>query len=417
MPAMESTGDQRGLTGAWRSEPTARWFFVAHLQGALGTGAGYVALLLLAYEQLGSAWGATAVLIADLAPAMVLGPLLGGLIDRTSRLGCAIAAELIGALAFAGLVFAHGAVPLIALALAAGVGSALLRPATCALLPAVVGPASLSAANGLFGAVREIGQLIGPAVAAGAMLFSGPELVLALDALTFAASALLLTRLRGHVTAVTALDEDEAELARRALGVLKDPFVRSLVLTSGAVMLVAGATNVAELVLANDQLGGGRSGFALLVAAFGCGMLTGSLLGGGQDDSLRRRYLLAIALLGTGLLATAASPVLPLAMLAFSVAGVGNGLFLVTVRVLMQKLIPDAAHGRAFGLLDAIDSWGFGAAIVGGGALAASLGGRATFAIAGALALVVLLFAARATQKGGATWAASGNRSQLNRFA
>ena len=63
-------------------------------------------------------------------------------------------------------------------------------------------------------------------------------------------------------------------------------------------------------------------------------------------------------------------------MLAFAVAGIGNGLFLVTVRVLMQKLIPEAAHGRAFGLLDAIDSWGFGAAIVAGGALAASLGGR-----------------------------------------
>ena len=63
-------------------------------------------------------------------------------------------------------------------------------------------------------------------------------------------------------------------------------------------------------------------------------------------------------------------------MLAFAVAGIGNGLFLVTVRVLMQKLIPERAHGRAFGLLDAIDSWGFGAAIVAGGALAASLGGR-----------------------------------------
>jgi MFS family permease len=395
MRPVQSTGHQRGLTGVWRAERNARWFFAAHLQGALGTGAGYVALLLLAYEQLGSAWGATAVLIADLAPAMLLGPLLGGLIDRTSRLGCAIAAELIGALAFAGLVFAHGAVALIALALAAGIGSALLRPATCALLPAVVTPRSLAAANGLFGAVREIGQLIGPAVAAGMMLFAAPELVLGLNAVTFAASALLMSRLRGHVSEAVAVCEAPADL----LGVLREPLVRSLVLTSGAVMLVAGATNVAELVLANEQLGGGRSGFALLVAAFGCGMLTGSLLGGRDENTLRHRYLLAIALLGSGLLATAASPVLPLAMIAFSVAGVGNGLFLVTVRVLMQKLIAESAHGRAFGLLDAIDSWGFGAAIVGGGALAASLGGRATFAIAGAVALLVLFFAYRATRK------------------
>ena len=61
---------------------------------------------------------------------------------------------------------------LVGLALAAGLGSALLRPATCALLPAVVTPASLSAANGLFGAVREIGQLLGPALAAGLLLIA-----------------------------------------------------------------------------------------------------------------------------------------------------------------------------------------------------------------------------------------------------
>src|SRR3954462_1706291 len=123
MAAMQSTTEQHGITALWRSERRARWFFAAHLQGALGTGAGYVALLLLAYQQIGSAWGATAVLIADLAPAMLLGPLLGDLLDRTSRVGCAIAAECIGALAFCGLTFAHGAASLITLALAAGIGS------------------------------------------------------------------------------------------------------------------------------------------------------------------------------------------------------------------------------------------------------------------------------------------------------
>ena len=42
-------------------------------------------------------------------------------------------------------------------------------------------------------------------------------------------------------------------------------------------MLIAGATNVAELVLARDEGGYGGTGFALLVTAFGCGMLAGSL--------------------------------------------------------------------------------------------------------------------------------------------
>ncbi len=379
-----------------------RWFFAAHLQSALGTGAGYVALLLLAYEQLGNAWGATAVLIADLLPAMLFGPLLGGLIDRTGRLGCAIAADAIGALAFLGLTVAHGGAQLIALALLAGLSSALLRPATCALLPAIVDPKNLTKANGIFGAVRELGQLIGPALAAGALLVASPELVLGLNALTFAISALLLTRLTGRLNVATPQADEDAPVTNVA-SVLKDRLTRSLVLTSGAVMLVAGATNVAELVLAKQELHGGASGFALLVAAFGCGMLAGSLLGPRRDEALRSRYLTAIAALAVGLLGTAASPALPLAMIAFSLAGIGNGLFLVTVRVLMQKLIPENAHGRAFGLLDAIDSWGFGAAIIAGGALSASVGGRATFAIAGTLALIVLIAAQRTVRPAGPT--------------
>jgi MFS family permease len=371
----------------------ARPFFAAHLQSSLGTGAGYVAILLLAYEQLGNAWGATAVLLADLAPAMLLGPLLGGLIDRTSRLGCAIAADVIGALAFAGLAFLpHSTTSLVLLALVAGLSSALLRPATCALLPAIVTREQLARANGIFGAVREIGQLAGPALAAGVLLAATPSTLLAFNAATFAVSALLLTRLRGKLNAPAAVqDEQTTSTSLRA--------ARPLFVTSAAVMLVAGATNVAELVLARDELGAGGTGFALLVTAFGCGMLAGSLT--------PPRYLTSIALLAVGLLGTAAAPNLPLAMLAFAVAGIGNGLFIVTVRGRIQTTVPERSHGRAFGVLDSIDSWAFGAAILAGGALAAGLGGRITFAIAGTGALLVLLAALRPREV--TAWAASGN--------
>ena len=108
-----------------------------------------------------------------------------------------------------------------------------------------------------------------------------------------------------------------------------------------------------------------------------------------------------------GLLGTAARPNLPLAMLAFAIAGIGNGLFIVTVRGRIQTTIPEHSHGRAFGVLDAIDSWAFGAAILAGGALAASLGGRITFAIAGTGALLVLLAALRPKEV--TTWVASGS--------
>jgi DHA3 family macrolide efflux protein-like MFS transporter len=97
----------RSVLGLWRAERRARWFFAAHMQGALGVGVGYVALMVFAYERIGSAWAATAVLLADLLPSMLLGAFVGALADRTSHLGCAIAADVVRAVAVAGLLLAE----------------------------------------------------------------------------------------------------------------------------------------------------------------------------------------------------------------------------------------------------------------------------------------------------------------------
>ena len=49
-------------------------------------------------------------------------------------------------------------------------------------------------------------------------------------------------------------------------------------------------------MLAQRELGAGSSGFALLVCAYGCGLVSGLLLGAGDTDEegLRRRYLLGV---------------------------------------------------------------------------------------------------------------------------
>jgi MFS family permease len=389
----------KGMVTLWQTERRARWLFAAHAQGALGTSAGYVGLLLLAYQRIGSGWAATAVMLAELIPSMLLGAALGGLIDRTSRLGCAVAADLLRAAAFAGLVLVDGTAAMVALALAAGVGTSLFRSSTPALLPSLVGSERLPAAIGLYGALRETGMLVGPGLAAGLLLLTGAKGVLALNAATFAISALLLTRLRG--VAVTAEEPQAAAAAPAHSGLralIADPLVRTLVATSGAIMLAGGMMNVAELVLAQRELGAGGTGFAILVAAFGCGTITGSVLaaGGGGQDSQRRRYLGGLALMALGMAGSAAAPTLAVALLTFALTGVGGALFLVSSRVMLQRLIPDHVRGRAFGVLDAIDSWGFAGAVLAGGALASTAGGRATFAVAAAGALAVLLAAARA---------------------
>jgi MFS family permease len=395
----------RSILRLWRAERRSRWFFTAHLQGALGIGVGYVALLVFAYERIGSAWAATAVLLADLLPSMLLGAFVGAVADRTSHRGCAIAADIVRAAAIGGLLLADGVAAMIAFALVLGMGNALFRPATSALIPALVSAERLTAANALYGACRDAGHLLGPALAAGVLLITGPggpEILLAINAATFIVSALLLTRLgsvKQHVEATgeTLLSDTRAGIR----AVLGDRITRTLMCTSGAVVMVAGTMNVAELVLAQRELGAGSSGFALLVCAYGCGLIGGSLLGASEtdEDGLRRRYLLGLGVLGIGLVGSSLAPVLAAAMATFALSGLGNGLFVVSDRVLLQRIVPERLHGRTFGLLDAVESWGFGGALLAGGVLASVYGGRTTFALAGVGTLLVWLLAARVLRR------------------
>ena len=161
------------------------------------------------------------------------------------------------------------------------------------------------------------------------LLLAGPQLVIGLNGVTFAISAALLLPLRGRLRAAApaAGDAPVPRSTRAGIGaVLRDPVVRTLMTGSGAVVLVAGAMNVAELVLAQQELGSGRAGFALLASAYGCGLIAGSLLGARDDGEagIRRRYLAGIALMVAGLIGSALAPVIGLAMLTFAVTGAGN---------------------------------------------------------------------------------------------
>src|ERR671924_2432170 len=100
------------LRAALADAPSRR-FFTAHAQSCLGSGLAHVALPLIAYDHTKSAWAVTAVLIPDLLPAILFGPLLGALVDRVGWRTCAIAADLLRFLGFTLVVFAHSLTALV----------------------------------------------------------------------------------------------------------------------------------------------------------------------------------------------------------------------------------------------------------------------------------------------------------------
>ena len=147
----------RSIGQLLRHERRASVFFAALTQSSLGNGAGYIALLLLAFDRFESAWAISLVLVADLVPAMLLGPVFGAVADRFSRRACTVVADVLRAGAFAGIALVDSFPATLALAVVAGTGTALFTPAALAALPSLVEKERLPAATALYGAIADLG--------------------------------------------------------------------------------------------------------------------------------------------------------------------------------------------------------------------------------------------------------------------
>jgi MFS family permease len=376
------------------TERRARWFLIASVQSAIGSGAATVGLVVIAYDRLHSPWALTVILLADFLPVMVLGPLVGAIVDRWSRRGCVIVSDALRAGAFAGIALVSSFDATVALAILGGIGTALFSPAALSALPSLVAPERRAAVTSLYGATRDLGRTLGPLLAAALFPLVGAETLMAVNGATFLISGVIIALIpfgdrkapvfeRGY-RALLRDAREGVDATRRITG------VRVVLWASTAIIVFAAMVNVGELLLAR-KLGASSAGFAVLMAGVGVGVVLGSLLGaaGGALYVLKRRYLVALCLVGLGTVGLAASPAYGFALVAFMLMGFGNGAVVVHERLIFQAAVPERLMGRAFALLDTLGGWGFALAFIGAGGIIAALGTRGMFYLAGAGGLAV----------------------------
>jgi MFS family permease len=387
-----------------RLEPGARRFFGAYAQSALGNGAGYVALVVLAYQAWHSPWAISLVLLADFLPAMLFGPLFGAAADRWSRRRLAIISDIARAIAFVGIALVGGIWAIVGFALLAGAGAGIATPAVLAALPSLVEEERLPAATSLYGALTDAGRAIGPAIAGLGLLIASPEAVAATNGVTFLISAAVLATLRfggrpegaGERTGLLREAREGIAATARMSG------IRVLIGASSGLLLFAAVLNVTELLVAED-LGSGDTGYSVLVAAAGIGFIAGSLSGanGAPIGELKRRYIGGILIMALGIALFGIAPVFVLALLGLGLTGVGNGLLLTNERLIFQKVVPDRLLGRAFALADTAGCWAFAIAFAGAGLLLDAVGTTTVLLGAAFAAAAICLLAAYALRS---TW-------------
>jgi MFS family permease len=281
-----------------------------------------------------------------------------------------------------------------------GVGNTVFRPAAFTLLSSVVSEPRRMVATAAWGAIYDGGTMLGPALAAGALVVGGTTGLLAVNAALFVGSAALLTRVR--LVSVPERDEESSdsliESTRAGLRFVRgDRVLRLLVGGTGVIVLAAGMMNVAEVVLAQHDLKVGGTGFAALVGVFGIGAVLGSLASAHSTTLGRIKvgYVLGLGVLAVGLLGSALATSLPLALLTFFVTGLGNAASMTHDRGLLQQLVPAQMLSRTHALYGTIESWGLAGSAVLGGTLATVLGARGVFAVSGLALVLVTAVAAR----------------------
>ncbi|MEW5871036.1 MAG: MFS transporter [Chloroflexota bacterium] len=333
-------------------------------------------------------FGASALEIGGLfsiftATTLLLRPLVGWALDRTGRKGFFVAALFIYALAMGLFAFAEGLSWLYLARLVQGVGSAFLWTAANTIVVDLSAPGERGRALGRIGETTTRGGLVGIFVASVAMLALPQELGWKV---TFSLYALLTFAAAWLAWKTVPDTRPAAQAAARPGAAVSAPLLKLLVIVF--------LTGVPEAMLSPIYLTYLQDKFttdigSLAWAFFPAGLVSAFLSAylGGLSDRFGRIPMMALGLLGSGLLSLL-MPGLPsllwLALL-YTLNAVLWSLSEPAETALVADLTGHERRGLAYGLYDFVENLGFTIGPVLGGLLYDTLGKDAPFYLNGVI--------------------------------
>jgi MFS family permease len=369
-----------------------RLLFLAALGSALGSRLAVTALLVDVWDRTHSGKWVAALLVADFLPTIVIGVLLGSLIDRLSRRRLMIGSDLVRCAAFGALVFANGPGMVVALAGVVGFANGFFRPALYAALPNLVDDDDLEDANAVFQGGENASWMLGPLLAGGLLTISGPAVPYWVNAVTFLLSAALIARIPGHRFQVEPAEARGhwRDLAEGFATVVRERPLLTVLVAWSVVFFGTASVDVAEVSLAKDVFNGGNFGLGVLMSGAGVGLIVGSFGASALTSrfGVPPTYGVSLALMGIAAGLAAASPNVWVASAFVILFGLGNGVAIVANSLLVQRGAPDKVRGRVFTVIMSANYTAYLAGMILAGFLTDAWGARATWWFAAALNLV-----------------------------
>lgn len=308
--------------------------------------------------------------IAISVPRLLLGSLAGVFADRWNRRTMMIVTDLLRAGIILLLLLVHTVSWLWLIYTVALLESAISQffvPAKNALVPQLVAPEQLLAANSLDSFSDAITRLIGPTIGGAIYAFFGIISIVALDSSSYLFSALLIFLLAikplTNATTTEQTKESPQDTPAAAWGKIWQELVDGLNLVRhnrllltifigmGVMMISEGIIEVLLIGFAKVTLHGDASTLGWIMSVQGIGSLLGSLLSKPVSKLLPPRVLIPISfsIIGILFIVLVNTPSFTFTLVLMGLIGICIVLAMVTAQTLMQQSVDDSYRGRVFG--------------------------------------------------------------------
>ncbi|SOC86766.1 Transmembrane secretion effector [Curtobacterium sp. 314Chir4.1] len=384
--------------------PAFRRLWLAGLVSDTGDWLMFIALPLVVLQLSGSAVGTSFAFLLELAPPVLLAPVVARVTDRLSHRLVMVVAMIGQATTLLPLLLVHdrSELPIVyGVIIAQASFGAFFLPAKNALLPTLVGLERANSANALVGLNNDLGRIIGGPLG-GVLLAVGSIATVALiDVASYVvAAALVLSLPRSrHTDAVPSADTStEGARTGGVLRALTDRPTRDLVVVTTVASIAQGLFLVLFVFFVTDVIRGDEADVGLLrgvqaIGAIGAGLALGVL--GARIDALR------LALIGSSAFtvitvvcwnASFVSHAVPLYAVLFAAIGVPAVFMGAGMTSLLQHATDGSRRGSAFAALGLGQAVGQAIGITAAGLLQEPIGTLPLLEVqAGAYALTAVL--------------------------
>jgi MFS family permease len=369
---------------------------VTQFFGALATFLVMVTLVLALQRQGASGLEVAALVLAEALPMVVLGRLIGAMVDRFDSRRLLVLAGLGQVASGLALSIVDGTAAVVAGAAALSVCSGIVQPTRQALIPAIAHRDDLPRASALGQTAGSLGMMLGPALAGFAVSALGPQSTVRLAAIGFlgtvVAGLAIRTRRGGGARAATAEATVDSGWRLR-----QDRLVSGSAWSISAVIAAVGAVNVVLVFFLLRTLNSTEATFGLVDSMWTVGVLIGAWSAGRlvrpatADATVGRWLLAALGVISLAIVLVGLAPEAGWVVPWYLLGGAANGALNVFMGVLLGRRTPPEARGRANAALVMRIQAGAMLGYVAGGALLQVADPRVIVIACGILGLFVTL--------------------------